>query len=160
MTTASTAFVMLGPSGVGSFHDRLWRVSPNTAQLVEGGTNGPYFLLGSSSDEHIIRIEDWDADFVARALLLLVAVLSEDEESLAMLRSTENLVRTDRGERIAPYWDIDDSLAAALSKRLSRICRIGLVRLEARSTISSRNVQALRDFGFDVTSYQEHSEWL
>lgn len=87
MTTASTAFVMVGPSGVGSFHDRLWRVNPRQGQLVEGGSNGPYFLLGSSSEEFVFPVEDFDAEVVARSVVLLIALLIEDEQALGLLRA-------------------------------------------------------------------------
>ena len=155
MTTASTAFVMVGPSGVGSFHDRLWRVSPNSSQLVEGGSNGPYFLLGSGDDEFIFRIEDFDSESIMRAAVLLITLLVGEEQTMGMLRASENLIQTERGERVARYWEIADDVLHYLVKRLSPICRIGVVRLDSSSILTSAAVDELRILGFDVTTYED-----
>lgn len=154
LTTASTAFVMVGPSGVGSYHDRLWRVSPNSSQLVEGGTNGPYFMLGSGENEFIFHVEDFDADFVMRAAVLLITLLVGEEQTIGMLRATENLVETDQGERVAPFWEIADDVLRSLAKRLAPICRVGIVRLESTSIFSPEVVEALQNLGFDVSTYE------
>lgn len=154
MTTASTAFVMVGPSGVGSYHDRLWRVSPNSSQLVEGGTNGPYFLLGSGDNEFIFHVEHFDTDSVMRAAVLLVTLLVGEEQTIGMLRATENLIETDQGERVAPFWEIADEVLKSLSTRLAPICRLGIVRLEVASIFSPEVVEALQNLGFDVSTYE------
>ena len=155
MTTASTAFVMVGPSGVGSFHDRLWRVSPNSAQIVEGGTNGPYFLLGSGEDEFAIHIEDIDQDSVVRAMVLLVALLVGEEQTIGLLRATENLITTERGERVAPYWEIADDVLRSLVTRLAPICRIGVVLLDEASIFTTGVANGLRTLGLDVSTYED-----
>lgn len=155
MTTSSTAFVMVGPSGVGSFHDRLWRVSPNNAQLVEGGTNGPYFLLGSRDDEFAFHIEDFDADSVMRAVVLLTTLLVGEEQTIGLLRASENLITTVPGERVAPYWELADDVLQSLSKRLASICRIGIVRLDEQSILSVEVVDMLRSLQFDVSTYED-----
>lgn len=153
MTTASTAFVMVGPSGVGSYHDRLWRVSPNSSQLVEGGTNGPYFLLGSGDNEFIFHVEDFDSDSVMRAAVLLITLLVGEEQTIGMLRASENLIESAQGERVAPFWEIADDVLTSLSMRLAPICRIGVVRLETTSIFSPEVVEALQNVGFDVSTY-------
>lgn len=145
---------MVGPSGVGSYHDRLWRVSPNSSQLVEGGTTGPYFLLGSGDNEFIFHVEHFDTDSVMRAAVLLVTLLVGEEQTIGMLRATENLIDTDQGERVAPFWEIADDVLKSLSKRLAPICRIGIVRLEVASIFSAEVVEALQNLGFDVSTYE------
>ena len=158
MTTASTAFVMVGPSGVGSFHDRLWRVNPRQGQLVEGGTNGPYFLLGSSSEEFVFPVEDFDSEGVARSVVLLIALLIEDEQALGLLRATENLVETDRGERVAPFWDLDEFSTQELASRLAPMCRVGLVRLDETSILNREVSAHLQELGFDLTEFGEMAD--
>lgn len=153
MTTASTAFVMVGPSGVGSFHDRLWRVSPNNAQLVEGGTNGPYFLLEPGDDEFAFHIEDLDADSVMRAVVLLTTLLVGEENTIGLLRASENLISTVTGERVAPYWELADDVLQSLAKRLAPICRIGIVRLDEQSILTTEVGDSLRALQFDVSTY-------
>jgi hypothetical protein len=155
VTTASTAFVMVGPSGVGSFHDRLWRVSPNSSQLVEGGSNGPYFLLGSGDDEFTFHVEDFDSESVMRAAVLLITLLVGEEQTIGMLRASENLIQTERGERVAPYWEIADDVLQFLVKRLAPICRIGVVCLDSSSILTPAAVDEMRILGFDVTTYED-----
>lgn len=154
MTTSSTAFVMVGPSGVGSFHDRLWRVNPNSAQLVEGGGNGPYILLDSGDQEFSFPIEAWDAGFVMKAVVLLVTLLVGEEQTTGILRETENLIQTERGERVAPFWDIAEDVLPQLTRRLAPLCRIGIVRLESNSILSRGVVDLMRQTGFDVETFE------
>lgn len=146
---------MVGPSGVGSFHDRLWRVSPNSSQLVEGGSNGPYFLLGSGYDEFIFHVEDSDSESLMRAAVLLITLLVGEEQTIGMLRASENLIQTERGERVAPYWEIADDVLQYLVKRLTPICRIGVVRLDSSSILTPAAVDEMRILGFDVTTYED-----
>lgn len=155
MTSFSTAFVMVGPSGVGSFHDRLWRVSPNTAQLVEGGTNGPYFLLGSGDDEFVFHIEDFDSDSVMRAVVLLTTLLVGEEQTIGLLRASENLIKTEAGERVAPYWELADDVLQSLTKRLAPICRIGIVRLGTTSALTTEVIALMRLSGLDVAEFDD-----
>lgn len=155
MATFSTAFVMVGPSGVGSYHDRLWRVSPNSAQLVEGGTNGPYFLLGSGENEFAFHIDAMDSDTVSRALVLLGTLLICEEQTIGMLRASENLIQTEQGERVAPYWEIADDVLEYLVKRLTPLCRIGVVRLDESSIITPVVIDELRILGFDISLFAD-----
>lgn len=155
MTSFSTALVMVGPSGVSSFHDRLWRVNPGTAQLVEGGTNGPYFLLGSGEDEFAFHIDSLDSDTITRALVLLVTLLVGEKQTIGILRSTENLIASDRGERVAPYWELADDVFESLVKRLAPLCRIGVVRLDESSIISPLVTDELRVLGLDIATFAD-----
>jgi hypothetical protein len=155
VTTASTAFVMVGPSGVGSFHDRLWRVSPNSSQLVEGGTSGPYFLLGSGDDEFIFAVEDFGLDNVVSSVVLLIALLVGEEKTIDMLRATENLIPTDRGERVAPCWELADEVIRFLVDKLGPICRVGVVRLDRDSIFTADVVDRLRSLGLDIATYED-----
>jgi hypothetical protein len=122
---------------------------------VEGGSNGPYFLLGSGDDEFIFHVEDIDSESVVRAAVLLITLLVGEEQTIGMLRASENLIQTERGERVAPYWEIADDVLQSLVKRLTPICRIGIVRLDSSSILTPAAVDEMRILGFDVTTYED-----
>lgn len=156
MTTVSTALLLVGPAGVGPFRSRDWRVSPSSScQLVEGGTNGPYFLYTVGEKEAVFHLDSLDPEILCRGLVLMTAVLANDDQSLGILRATENLIETDRGERVAPFWEIADGVLMTISRRLSLLCRIGVVRLDGNSLFTTECLDKLRILDFDVTEFDE-----
>ena len=158
MTTASTALVMVGPSGVGSFHDRLWRMSPPNAQVVEGGSNGPYFLINNGGQEHSFNIEDFDTAGVVTSTVLAIALLTGDDHALETLRMSENFVQTDEGQRVAPYWEIVDEVFDQLVERLKRMCRVAVVQLDQKSIVNQSVLDEMRALGFDVEVFASTEE--
>lgn len=161
MTTVSTALLLVGPSGVGPFQSRDWRVNPSTScQLVEGGNNGPYFLYTLGEKEAVFHLDSLDPEILSRGLVLMTAILTNDEQSLGILHATENLIETDRGERVAPFWEIADGVLLTISRRLSLLCRIGVVRLDGNSLFTSEVLDKLRILDFDVTEFDESESFF
>lgn len=161
MTTVSTALILVGPSGVGPFQNREWRLNPSSScQLVEGGNNGPYFLYTVGEQEAVFHMDSLDPEILSRGLVVMTAILTNDEQSLGILRATENLIETDRGERVAPFWEIADGVLLTISRRLSPLCRIGVVRLDGNSLFTSEVLDKLRILDFDVTEFDESESFF
>ena len=154
LTTSSTALAWIGPAGVGSFNARLWRVNPNATQLVEGGTNGPFFLVRMGVREFPIHLDSLDSEFVLDGMLLSLALLSEDEEVLGLLRATHNLIGPWGEDAVAPFWELAPEVTRQIARRLSQTCRIGLVVLEENSLVTPEIIEHLRSLGLDVTSFE------
>ncbi len=154
MTTSSTALVMVGPAGVGSFNDRLWRVNPNGCQLVEGGSNGPYFLLRSEAQEFPVHLDGTTTDEVVAGFLLSLALIVKDEHCLGLLRATHNLVGPWGEDRVAQFWELAPEVERSLVNRLKPLCRVGIVILDENSLFTSEVFSELQSRGFDVVKFE------
>lgn len=154
ITTLTTALVMLGPTGIGSFHSPDWRVAPDPIQLVEAGTNGPGLLAG----RHYLSIDSLDSEFVFRALVLMAANLTDVHQVKDYLRETHNLVRDESGiETTAQYWDIADEVLAWCAPRMAEFVRIGIVRIDDMTLADEVVVERFRSFGFMVDVFERTS---
>ena len=160
MTTSSTAMVLVGPAGVGSFNDRLWRVNPNGSQLVEGGTNGPYFLVRSGEQEFPLHLEGTTTEEVVAGFVFLLALLVKDEHCLGLLRTTHNLVGPWGEDRVAQFWEIAPDVENSLVTRLKPLCRIGIVILDDRTIFSTEVFEALQALGLDIVRFEPTQEFL
>lgn len=160
LTTSSTALAWIGPAGVGSFNARLWRVNPNGTQLVEGGTNGPFFLVRLGNREFPIHLESLDSEFVLDGLLLSLALLSEDEQLLGLLRATHNVSGPWGEDVVVPFWELAPEVTQQIARRLSQTCRIGLVILEENSLVKPEIIERLRSLGLDVTSFEPAEQMI
>ncbi len=154
MSKSSSALVLVSPSGVGSFHSRLWRINPRQGQLVEGSSNGPYFLYGGSEDEAAFFVDGLESNAVLAATVLLTTMLVNEQVTMDYLRSMGNLVQSERGERVPPGWDLEHEAQQMLATHLSPIARVGIVRLEECSVLSGEVVEGLLRLGFDVTTFE------
>lgn len=154
MTTLTTSLLFVGPAAVGSFGDPdMWRVGP-ACGLVEGGTNGPYFLMnGGHENEYAFMLDGLDVDTTLRAVIIALAVLSQNENARHLLTESHNLIETPSGLRVAPYWDLADEVANQLVQILSSVCRVGLVQLDGQPLIGETVLGELRRLGFDVTVF-------
>ncbi len=105
-------------------------------------------------------MDSLDPEILSRGLVVMTAILTNDEQSLGILRATENLIETDRGERVAPFWEIADGVLLTISRRLSPLCRIGVVRLDGNSLFTSEVLDKLRILDFDVTEFDESESFF
>jgi hypothetical protein len=154
LTALSTALLMVGPSGIGSFHSPDWRVG-GVAQLVEAGTNGPYWLYSDQDgDERTIHIDSLEPEIVSRSVLLLLGHLTNDPVARAWLRDTHNLFSDETGRlTVAPYWEIADEVAQAISAALAPHYRLGFVKLDDTTLVNEEVCAHLLALGFSVEGF-------
>jgi hypothetical protein len=147
---------MVGPSVVGAFQDPLWRVG-GTAQLVEGGSNGPFWLTAPAGhgDDGVgpesLVIDSDDPQVVARSLVALIAATAGDDALIAQLHRARLFSVVDGRRVIRSPWrlsgaDLDDCVE-------SLSVRIGIVRMAERSALDDESVAALRSWGFTVDEF-------
>lgn len=156
MTAISTALLMVGPSGVGPFHSPDWRVS-FVAQLVEAGSNGPYWLINSPGQrESYLPINSIEPEEVARSVVLLLGQqFVDDAQVQGFLRETHNLIDNEDGTTtIAPYWDGSDSDFAYYASRQAPRCRLGVVKLDEMSLMNEGTFAHLLDYGFTLEAFE------
>lgn len=154
MTDVSTALLMIGPSGVGPFHSPDWRVA-GCAQLVEGGSNGPYWLYGDTSGtERVLMIDSLDAQIVADSVLLLIAVMANNPKALGMLEATHNVSIQEQGQlSIAPYWDLADTVRNYVASAMRTSVRTGLVILDETSVANHEVIAHLLGLGITLDTF-------
>jgi hypothetical protein len=153
MTSFSTALLFVGPSGVGPFHSRNWRVGV-TAQLVEAGSNGPYWLYEHEGREHVVAIEGLDEDSVTRSIVMLLGHVIDNAFARGWLWDTHNLVlREDGSTAVAPCWELADSVLESVASNLREVCRLGWVRLDSSSLFDDAVSAHLLSLGFDLDAF-------
>ena len=156
MSRRTTAFVMVGPSGVGAFQDPLWRVW-GTAQLVEGGNNGPFWVTapGGHHDDgtgpESLVIDSDDPQIVARSVVALLAASLGDDALIAYLQRARLITVTDGRRVIRSPWHLSGADLDECVESLS--VRIGIVRLADESALDDEAVTALRSWGFAVDEF-------
>lgn len=147
---------MVAPRGVGPFHDPLWRVGA-TAQLVEGGSNGPYWKTapadhhdnGTAPESFVIGSDE--PYTVARSLVALLAVTAGDDALIDYL-GRAGLTGVSHGRRrfVSP-WQLTDVDLDECARSLT--VRIGVVRLAEQSALGVTSTTALRSWGFTVNEF-------
>lgn len=163
MTKSTTALLFIGPSGAGPFHSPLWRVG-STAQVVEGGTNGPFWLISSADDgseglmPNYLPIESLHAETVARSVVLLVATLVGSGHIRGLLSDTQNISIVEGRKTFAPYWELADDVLTQITHELSESCRLGIVTLDEPTVLNDAAVQLLRSWGLRVETFQRNHE--
>jgi hypothetical protein len=156
MSRNTTTFVMVGPKGIGAFQDPLWRVGV-TAQLVEGGSNGPYWLTAPAThrdDEagpESLVINSDDPQLVAGSLVALLAATVGDDALIAHLRRAGLITMSDGRRSIRTPWHLSGADLDECAESLS--VRIGIVRLAEHSALDAAAVAALRSWGFTVDEF-------
>jgi hypothetical protein len=156
MSQGTTTFVMVGPTGIGAFHDPLWRVGA-TVQLVEGGNNGPYWLAAPASHADAgagpesLVIDSDDPQLVARSLVVLLAATVGDDALIAHLHRAHLITVEDGRRSIRSPWRLSGADLDECADSLS--VRIGIVRLHERSALNAESVTALRSWGFTVDEF-------
>lgn len=155
MTSISTALLMVGPSGVGPFNSPDWRVS-FVSQLVEAGSNGPYWLTNASGEpEQYLPIQSLDPEDVAKATVLLLAQQIPDGSVQGLLRETHNLIDNPDGTtKIAPYWDGSDSDFQFYASRLAPRVRLGVVQLAEHGLMDGAVFAHLLRYGFALETFE------
>lgn len=146
MTKFSTALLMIGPAQIGIFGDDLWRVA-SSSQLVEGGSNGPFWLTPvsgfSGKNETALLIDGTEPSVLRDSVLILGALASNDEQAIGILRDTHNIVEDDFGIHVAPYWELAPSTRDSLIRRIEQKVRFGFVILDEDSILDSRFFDSL-----------------
>lgn len=146
MTKFSTALLMIGPAQIGIFGDDLWRVA-SSSQLVEGGSNGPFWLTPvsgfSGKNETALLIDGTEPSVLRDSVLILGALASNDEQAIGILRDTHNIVEDDFGIHVAPYWELAPSTRDSLIRQIEQKVRFGFVILDEDSILDSRFFDSL-----------------
>lgn len=146
MTKFSTALLMIGPAKIGIFGDDLWRVA-SSSQLVEGGSNGPFWLTPvsgfSGKNETALLIDGTEPSVLRDSVLILGALASNDEQAIGILRDTHNIVEDDFGIHVAPYWELAPSTRDSLIRQIEQKVRFGFVILDEDSILDSRFFDSL-----------------
>lgn len=149
---------MFAGRSVGAWGDAKWIVG-DTAQLVEGGGNGPYWETSpgghhsNGATPESMLTGSADGKILAKSLLLLVAATVWNTDVQEALVNTE-LVSGVEGRRcIAKSWNLSDTLTRQLADALSPAVRIGIVRLDDDCALNGEATGLLRDLGFTVDEF-------
>jgi hypothetical protein len=87
---------------------------------------------------------------VVEALVLALSAHIGDEHAEGILLDTHNIEVLDGIRTVAPYWEISDSTAASLIRRLAPSVRLGFTVLDDLSLVTHEVTARLRELGFDV----------
>lgn len=155
MTKVSTAALLIGQASVGPWGDDAWRLG-FTAQLVEGGGGGPYWLVsppaegGQRSFPPAIVIDGLDERQVFRSILVLLASIATDGDASSWYRSATGGLAAEEGgtllQRQPRLFDV--ALEKRLSASLTEEFRVGVVLLDEPTVMSSEVVDRLVARGF------------
>ena len=157
MSKVSTAFLFVGPAGVGPFYSPDWRVCWGV-NLVEGGSGGPFWLpLPSFEDQRPVGsllIDSNEPELVAQSLVLLVATVFGTKNLLGLLSETHNIAEVSPGEfAFAPFWEMAPEILAKCADDLSGRIRIGFVQLDALGIFDSKVIERLQGLGLVVEPF-------
>lgn len=157
MTKFSSALLMVGPAQVGIFGDDLWRVGL-TSQLVEGGSNGPYWLTPVTGfrekEETALIIGEIQSSVLVDSVIILSALASGEKRALGLLFDTHNVVQDEYGLHVAPYWELAPSVRDALVRYISPLVKLGLVRLDSETLMNQSLVNDLSLLNFRVQVFE------
>lgn len=154
MTRLTTALLTVGPRSAGPWGDRLWRLTL-TAELVEGGSSAYWLVHPSEPAEYRVATPEVLipaplTEGVVEALVLALSAHIGDEHAEGILRDTHNIEVLDGIRTVASYWEISDSTAASLIRRLAPSVRLGFTVLDDLSLVTHEVTARLRELGFDV----------
>lgn len=154
LSSSSSALLMVGPSGVGPFHSRQWRLG-FYAQLVESGTNGPYWLFHTQDrKEQSLHLDGLDSETVVRSIVLMLAFALGSENLRGWLEESHNVFEAPNGEtQIAPFWEMADDLVSVCVRELKSSARLGVVTLDEMTLLDRQACAHLSELGFDVESF-------
>lgn len=159
MSTVSTALVIVGPSGIGPFHSPEWRVGL-TIQLVEGGTNGPYWLstpgevLPGVTRPDFLLIDSLKPEDIAKSLCLLLISITTPQLELEELIHNGTLVKNQRGIGFPSPWKFNKDLLKACLKSLAENYKIGIVSLDEFSLLTDETTEILqKNFGISCSKF-------
>ena len=157
MSKISTAFLFVGPSGVGPFHSPDWRVCWG-ANLVEGGSRGPYWLpLPPFDDQRNVSylfIDSYDPELVSQSLILLLATVFGTENLIGLLVESHNITEVAEDDfAFAPFWELaPDVLSRCVDDLRGRI-KIGFVQLDDLGVFDAQVLDNLARFGLEVEPF-------
>ncbi len=157
MSKVSTSLLFAGPSGVGPFHSPDWRVCWS-ANLVEGGSNGPFWLpLPSFEDQRSVNalmIDSNEPELVAQSLILLVSAVFGSENLLGLLLETHNITEVSPGEfSFAPFWELTPEVVAQCVSDLDRRIRLGFVQLDDLGIFDLRVIEELAKKSIQIDAF-------
>lgn len=153
MSTVSTAQILVGPFGVGPFNAPDWRIG-TTFQLVEGGTNGPYWLATYPQDPtqqgkpDFLLINSLQNLDLVKTLILFLAISNADKGGIEQALAKGLLTRSERGIHFPQPWNFNAPEFAEAVSSLSKQTQLGIVSLSDMSLIGDDFVAELRRNGF------------
>ena len=161
MTRHTTATLSWSPADVGPWGDQnLWRLDGTTAQLVEGGSQ-LYWHVCIGDAEHVsgrpiksVPVENASDEFVARSVVMLAVVLFGDENELRILDELHNLVQTDAGVEIAPYWDLSDRDAKWFASSLGGRVKLAVTVFDEFSSLSRGACAQIEALGMRIHRFE------
>jgi hypothetical protein len=152
---------MIAPKVINAWGDEDWRVG-FTAQLVEGGGGGPYWLIAAPTEAspeeqspEVIIIGGLETRRVSESILLFMATTVGDSDVKSRLVE-RGLIGADDGGPVVPYeWP---ALGADPTKGLEYVIdnfRIGVVHLDENSVFTDDVISTLEGWGIDVRLFSE-----
>lgn len=144
MTTSSTALLMFSPKGAGPFNSPSWRLGAY-AQLVEGGSNGPYWLYQDDDTDGtlFIPLDGMDVERLLSSIALMSAIASKDPNLLGLLLDTHNLSYQVRKMGIAPLWELSTNDVAHIFRFMRDRMQLGVTLLEVCSLVDKSVLEEL-----------------
>jgi hypothetical protein len=155
MTTSSSAVIFTSPRGVGPFNSPGWRVG-TFAELAEGGTNGPFWIVREAESQAplYLPLVDLDQDRVLGSIALVLAATTQDPNLEALLRDTHNLSASKSGKSFAPFWDLSDRDVDRIFQTLSNRIRLGVTFFEEQSLLTHQVCSRLKSKGLEVDVFR------
>lgn len=149
---------MVGPNGIGPFHSDEWRVGL-TIQLVEGGSNGPYWLttpgelIPGVARPDFLLIDSLEPQKIADSLVVMLVATTTPQEHQKELLDVGVLTKTERGIGFPSPWIFPKRVMKDRLLALSDSYRIGIVSLDEFSLISDQVISILRNWNIEVKTF-------
>lgn len=156
MTTTSSAALFTSAKGFGPFYAPGWRLG-TIAELAEGGTNGPFWIIREpeSSEPLYLPLVDLDVERMVSSIALLLAATTQDFNLEGLLIDTHNLDIANGTRSFAPFWDLSEQDVDRIFRTLSQRIRLGLTILEEQSLLTDAVIAALRSKGMEVDPFRQ-----
>jgi hypothetical protein len=152
--------LLLSPAGAGPFDTAAWRIG-YTAQLVEGGNSGPYWLVSppARAGERLaltsLVIGSAKPHQIAASVILLAAVLGESTSDIlepVLVRTTEP---GGSGVEMLPISPENASVLERYATGLAGHTRVGAVILEPTTVLSPAVLSALRSMSVELSTFTQ-----
>jgi hypothetical protein len=161
MTRFTTEFVMIAPKVINGWGDEDWRVG-FTAQLVEGGGGGPYWLIAApveatpeEKSPEVIVIGGLETRRVSESILLLLATTVGNSEVKSQLVERGLLGPGEGGPFVPHEWpSLGEHPTTGLEFVIENF-RIGVVQLNEVSVLTDDVISTLEGWGLEVRLFSE-----
>ena len=160
MPRFSSALLSFSPRSIGPWGDDLFRLDGATSQLVEGGSRLYWHVCPSGAEHGLARqisfvpVEAPGEEFIARSVVMLAALLFGNENELGLMRELHNLVETNDGLEVAPFWDLSDRDAEWFASHIGERMKVASTVLDENSSLTTTVCEMVSQWGLRIDRFE------